>query len=314
MASLVLSVGAAWLAVGEVQWHMVMQTLARANGGWLLAALVSLILTTWLKAVRWRALFVPRPTGVSLGHLFTAMVFGQMLNLSLPMRAGDVGRAGVVGRLGLDPVMVLVTVAAEKWIDLVAAAVLALSLLPFMAWPEWARSPLSIIGAVVIVGLVGLTGLMGFRPMLIHLVQLLEQRNGPPLLARGLQWLRRAWQGLAALRTPNAALSVAGWSVLIWGLSMVTNGLVGYALGLPGTIVMWGFVLVVLQVGVAVPSSPARIGVFELLAMLALSPFGVPEDVALAYAVLLHVLVMGPIIVGGLALWPFVARMGTCRT
>jgi hypothetical protein len=69
----------------------------------------------------------------------------------------------------------------------------------------------------------------------------------------------------------------------------------------------------VLQVGVAAPSTPGRIFVFEALTMGALSPFGVRGDLALAYAVILHVVVIGPIILGGLALWPFIARAGDAQ-
>lgn len=308
--SLVLSVMAAWLIARDVQWTAVARSIVRANAGWLLAALASFVLTLVLKALRWRALFVPRPRGVSVWDLFAAMVFGQMFNMSLPMRAGDVSRAAIIGRPGLSRMTVLATVAAEKWVDIVAALALALGLLPFMAWPDWARSPLDVTGAVVLMGILGLVGVAIFRRPISALVQRVEQAGLPSLVARIMQWMRRAWQGMAALRTPGAALGVAGWTILIWALGASTNWLAGQALDLHGTAVMWGFLLLVLQVGVAAPSTPGRIFVFEALAMGALSPFGVRGDLALAYAVILHVIVIVPITLGGLALWPFIARAG----
>jgi uncharacterized protein (TIRG00374 family) len=313
VASLGLSVIAAWLIARDVEWADVARFIARANGGWLLAALASFVLTLVVKALRWRALFVPRPRDMSVWHLFAAMVFGQMFNMSLPMRAGDVSRAAIIGRPGLSRMTALATVAAEKWVDMAAALVLALGLLPFMAWPDWARSPLDVVGAVVLMGVLGLIGVAMFRRPISALVQRVEQASLPSLVARVMQWLRRAWQGMAALRTPGAALGVAGWTVLTWALGALTNWLVGESLGLHGTAVMWGFVLLVLQVGVAAPSTPGRLFVFEALAMGALSPFGVRGDLALAYAVVLHVVVIGPIILGGLALWPFVVRAGNAQ-
>lgn len=302
--SLALSVGAAWLAAREVNWGEVMRAIARANVGWLLAALVSVIGTMLLKALRWRALFVPRPSNVSVWDLFVAIVVGQMFNMALPMRAGDVGRAAIIGRPGLSRMTALVTVAAEKWVDIVAAVTLALGLLPFMAWPDWVRSPLDVLAAIAAAGIVGLAGLATLRRPIAAALARIEQAE------RIAQWLRRAWQGVAALRAPAAALGVAGWTALIWALGALTNWLVGQALGLSGSAVMWSFVLLVLQVGVAVPSAPGKIGVFELLTLIALSPFGVRGEIAFAYAVVLHLVVIGPSILGGLALWPVVARAG----
>lgn len=305
--SLVLSVGAAWLAAREVSWNEVAAAIARANGWWLLAAPVSAIVTTLLKALRWRALFVPRPLNVSVWDLFVAIVVGQMFNMALPMRAGDVGRAAIIGRPGLSRMTALVTVAAEKWVDIVAAVALALGLLPFMTWPDWVRSPLDVLAAIAVAGIVGLAGLATLRKPIAAALARIEPAE------RIVQWLRRAWQGVAALRSPGAALTVAGWTALIWALGALTNWLVGQALGLSGNAVMWGFVLLVLQVGVAVPSAPGKIGVFELLTLIALSPFGVEGEIAFAYAVVLHLIVIGPIILGGLALWPAVARVGTVQ-
>ncbi len=190
--SLVLSVVAAWLAARDVNWSEVAGSIARANGWWLLAALASFVLTTLLKALRWRALFVPRPQSVSLWDLFVAMVVGQMLNMSLPMRAGDVGRAALVGRPGLSRMTALATIAAEKWVELAAAFALAVGLLPFMVWPDWARSSLNGIGAAVLIGLLGLVGMVAFRQPIAALVQRVERMNLPPLAARLVSWLRRA--------------------------------------------------------------------------------------------------------------------------
>ena len=63
-------------------------------------------------------------------------------------------------------------------------------------------------------------------------------------------------------------------------------------------------VMVVLQVGTSVPSTPGKIGIFQYLAVLALAPFGVAREPALTYGVLLHVVGFGPLVaLGGLWSW-----------
>jgi len=62
--------------------------------------------------------------------------------------------------------------------------------------------------------------------------------------------------------------------------------------------------LVVLQVGMAVPSSPGRIGVFQYLVILALSIFAVDKNVALGYSVVLYLVIYVPmVLIGGYCLW-----------
>ena len=62
--------------------------------------------------------------------------------------------------------------------------------------------------------------------------------------------------------------------------------------------------LVVLQVGTEVPSSPGGIGVFQYLIILTLSFFAVDKNVALGYSVLLYLAIYVPIaIIGVYCLW-----------
>jgi len=59
-------------------------------------------------------------------------------------------------------------------------------------------------------------------------------------------------------------------------------------------------VLVALTIGISVPSTPGRIGVFQYICVLALAVFGVPQAVAFAYGVLLHGIVFLPTTLVGL--------------
>jgi hypothetical protein len=64
------------------------------------------------------------------------------------------------------------------------------------------------------------------------------------------------------------------------------------------------FVLVVLQGGVSVPSTPGKIGVFQYLCVFALGVFGVSPAVSFSYGLVLYALVVGTMgIWAALALW-----------
>jgi uncharacterized membrane protein YbhN (UPF0104 family) len=64
------------------------------------------------------------------------------------------------------------------------------------------------------------------------------------------------------------------------------------------------FLLVVLMLGVAVPSSPGRVGIYHYLVVLALSVFGVDQATAVSYAILLHfITILLPAGIGALLAW-----------
>jgi uncharacterized membrane protein YbhN (UPF0104 family) len=110
--------------------------------------------------------------------------------------------------------------------------------------------------------------------------------------------------GLASIHVladSHKLLRVAFWSVLIWLTAALTNYWVLAALGIvtPPAAALFG--LFVLVAGINIPSAPGNIGVFEYLCVLALGVFGVERTAALSFGVLLHVLILLPPALGGLA-------------
>jgi hypothetical protein len=82
--------------------------------------------------------------------------------------------------------------------------------------------------------------------------------------------------------------------MLIWAMTVLLNQLLLWSLGIEVPLVAPLLLLVVLQVGVRVPSSPGSIGVFHYLSVLTLALFGVDKDLAFAYGVLLHLVTYLP--------------------
>ncbi len=118
----------------------------------------------------------------------------------------------------------------------------------------------------------------------------------------------QAQQGLGSLRAAskrNVLRGLLTWSISAWLFGIITNYLVFVAIGLAVPIWAALLILVVTQVGAAViPSAPGQVGVFHYLAVLSLSVFSVEKEVALGYAVLLHLVVYLPMmLMGSYCLW-----------
>jgi uncharacterized protein (TIRG00374 family) len=122
------------------------------------------------------------------------------------------------------------------------------------------------------------------------------------------EWLvKQTSYGLASLdvvRRPLLLLGLFSTSLIVWIISALTNYLVFLAFEL--VLPFWAslILLVVLQVGIAVPSSPGRIGVFQYLVILTLSIFTVDKNVALGYSIVLYLVIYIPIVlIGGYCFW-----------
>lgn len=283
------------LALADIDLAALAAALRSASPSWLVGAAASVLLTGWAKAWRWRLLFYPanaqpgEAPRVGLARLSSIWFAGTGVNLALPVpRAGDLLRVYLAGEAGApSKSLALGTIAAEKLLDTLMLAVCLAGLLVLMTLPaELARRQTSTF--LVAAGMALFTTLLLWqRERLIAAAGRLLQRL--PWGRRIAAGLENGVQGLSALRRPRRLLGLGVLTLAIWALSVASNVAVFRALALPPSWTASLFLLVVLQVGVSVPSTPGKIFVFQLLCRWALGVFAVGRDVALAYGILLYV-------------------------
>lgn len=297
---------AAWLSVRQVQGAAlleVLQGVRLAPLGWALALILA---TTAAKAARWAILLRPVRPRTTPARLCRVLLIGQMANSFLP-RLGDVVRAVLLGpdaREGAPAV--LGTILVEKALDGVLGLALLVGLGLWTPLPSWMRGPL-----------LGLAVLTGALLLLLFIASLSLTSSGGMGASRWAQSCGRAWralagrlprdlggrfeglvgafaQGLGLLRAPADAALALGLSVVIWALSVLTNVVILEALEIDApTWVAW-LVVVTGYAATFLPTVPAQLGVFEYAAVLSLSAASVAPEPALAFALILHLLVQLP--------------------
>ena len=130
-------------------------------------------------------------------------------------------------------------------------------------------------------------------------------RHLPLNLSGRLQGIvERLLDGLAGLRQPRVWFWAALWSAATWGIGALTNHLVLLALDISLPFSASLMLMVVLQMGVAVPTLPGRVGLYEGLCIVVLALFDVERDAAFAAGLALHtVSFVPPIILGLYYVW-----------
>ncbi len=279
------------LALRGVDLKVTVKALGKANLLILCAAIGSFVFSTAAKAFRWRLLLSPR-VSPSFMRTFLILSVGLMVNAFLPARLGEFARAYVLGEAESDSkVYILGTIVLEKVADLLFLLFWLFLLLIWMKLPEWLVSPVRGTALILVILVISLLILIWKKEVLLRLIE----RMSHFLPGERRDWLvRQVRYGLASvevIRKPRLIVGLFGWSLLIWILSTLTNLLVFQAMNLILPIWVSMLLLVVLQVGTAVPSSPGRIGVFQYLVVLCLSLIAMDKNVALGYSVALYLVV-----------------------
>ena len=297
-----------WLAFRDVPLSQVVATFSRADYRFVALALVLVLTSPLARAARWRLLYHPDQKELSHLRLAEVLLISQMLNIVVPARLGEVARIYFMGKIeSRSRSRTLGTIAVEKWLDILMLLLLVLLAPIFVSLPPWFRDS-RVTLAVFAAAFLGVALTLSYgKDRLLTLMESVS-RFLPEGWRQSTMRVHRATSlalgSLDVLRSPWVRLKLQGWSLIIWMLSILVNYIVFLALGLPLPFAAALFLVIVLEVGVAVPSVPGKLGIFHYLCTLALGVFGLEKGAALGYAVLLYFVVFAPpLLLGALFLW-----------
>jgi uncharacterized protein (TIRG00374 family) len=259
------------------------------------------------RAERWRACFAPSTGGIAFPNALGTLSISYLVSSVVPLRAGEVVRAVLLGRRESLPVLTVIgTIVLEKWFDFLVLAALFAGLLVAGGVADAALVAGVSAVLVVVVGFGLLIALAARRARTLRMLQAAEARL-PAYLSGRLGLASRVEQLSAVsdtLRYGPSWIRLLIWSAVTWVFSLATvwagAQAVDVALGLSAVTV----VALVTSVGQAIPSSPGYVGVYHAATVVALSSFGVDPPQALGVAVLVHALSYGTLMLAGLtSLW-----------
>jgi len=112
-------------------------------------------------------------------------------------------------------------------------------------------------------------------------------------------------KGFHGLRSVRQAATASALTAALWINYTAVYYVLGFALGIPMTVLSACFIIVVLCAAVAVPQAPGFLGVFQLVAKWACcGVLGAEETAANTYAMLSWAVCFLPIVAGGvICLW-----------
>ena len=262
------------------------QVLRQADLWFLLAGSCATLLWLVIRGFVWRTLLQNK---ASYRDCFLTINEGYLLNNILPFRLGEIARAFLMSRkASLDFWQVIPSILIERALDLAIAAGLFLCALPFAMGVSWAEQAALVIGIVVIVSLGAIYFLARNREHVLAWVDRMGERY---LVVKKLAGRRviAFFDGLAILTDGRLFLKALGWEGLNWLV-----GILQYYLFLraffPHPNLLWViFAVGVGALGIALPSSPGALGVYEAALVGALAVFGLEVSATIAFALSMHI-------------------------
>jgi uncharacterized protein (TIRG00374 family) len=294
-----------WLAVREVPISQISAALDQVNGRFVSLAVGLTLAGTLARAARWKLLYYPDQKNLNYLKLAEALFIGQMLNIIIPARLGEVARIQFMGQVeSRSQAHTLGTIAVEKMFDILALLVLMFLVPVSVSLPAWFQdSKASLL--VLVIAFFGVSLILSYgKDRLLTLLESTVRFLPEDSRVKIQREIGLALSSLDVLRSPWVVLRLQGWSFLIWSIGILINYITFLALGLSSSFTTALFLLVVLQVGIAVPSVPGKLGIFQYLCILALAPFGFGKSSALSYSVLLYLVAVGPVLLlGAFFMW-----------
>ena len=303
IAGVVIAVFFLYIAFKDVDWNAMWNTIR--TGRYELIILVALCSSgnLFLRSMRWR-LLLSAEKPISKLTVFWATCAGYFGNQFLPARAGELIRSAAVGQaadIGMS--YSLATAVTERIMDAILLVLISLTAIFTLN-----NIPVILVNATRSMAILGLVGLVGIimAPKLESQIKWCVNKFPIPLKFKDLlnNFLERFLLGMRALQNPTRLFGFLGFSIVIWSIDAGSAILIGQAFNLSISIALAFIILAALGLSSAIPSTPGYVGVYQVVALAVMTPFGFKNSDILVYIVAWQALTFLSITIwGAISFW-----------
>jgi hypothetical protein len=313
---LALAAGLLALFLHNVDLWRVADDIARARPMWLAVSLATMIANLAIRALRWQYLLTPLGNA-TFANAFRATAVGFAASSVLPARAGEVIRPYFLSRHeNMSATGAFATIIVERLLDTITVLALLASFVFVFGRDLGQVNPVAFRGvkwagavasAVSCAALIVLFVLAGDPARLGRTMARLEHVIPSAFAGAVARIAEKFATGLGAVRRPGRLLAAFAWSFPLW--LTIAAGIWAVAVAFNFAVPFTGSFLLIalLVIGVAVPTPGAIGGFHEAFRLGTTTFFGVPNEAAVAAALVLHALSILPGLLLGLL---FAAQAG----
>ena len=299
-----VGIGILVLLVYFAGFERFINVLRQVSPAWIAAA-VLVYASSWIFRT-WRLKSLTGPSGKTIRafDLFKYHISGYALNSFLPAKLGDAATVIYLKMVGINLGRAVAIIFQTRILDLLAIVLLstpAVILVLGRSAPGWIVTTFIFCALIVAAPL----AMVAFdrKRYTARIFERLGKKSGNRMFRLAAEKAGDTYQGYHEI--VSDPLLLAGSILLslgIWGLEGSAGFVVARALGVPVSFLPVLLAVTIGNIGKAAPATPGSVGIYEGIFAAVLVLFGVPLEMAIAVAILDHLLKkLFNITVGGLA-------------
>jgi len=305
IAGLALSALLVWLSIRGIEFRGVIDGFRTIRCWYLFPAVAAMFLMQLLRSIRWGVILRPIEKVDQLS-LFSVTSVGFLAIIAIPARMGELARPYLITKKSRIPMSsALGTIFVERVLDSLTVLIIAVVALFFTALPPWlVRS--SVLFLLVTLGLFAvMVRMMVRREATLRILAPLIGRLPARYAGTVNRLIDHFIEGFRIVVDPALLLLVSLLSIVIWFVDVLAIYLLFLAFGLHLPVAAAFVLMIILIIGIAIPTAPGFIGNWHYFCILGLGLFGIPRTDALTFAIIYHALSIGIVILLGLIFLPF---------
>lgn len=286
-----------YIAFYNEDFNRILTILSNASVFWIVILVITMVISHYIRAVRWKVILHSVKPDVSIWNLFGALMVGYGVSCVIP-RVGEVSRAVLIGKWEkLSRSSMFGTVILERVIDVIFLGLTVI--VSVLIWSEdlyvsfpWLKTALYLTVFLMAFVVLFIYLLVKFRDKFYGLIIKILGKISGNMAHKAAYVFDMLIQGFGSLRgLKNYVLTII-LSIVIM-MIYALNAYVGfYILGMQNirhvTYAMAWVLMSISAIGVVIPT-PGAIGSYEALSKAALVLlFGFGESISLAYAIITH--------------------------
>lgn len=300
LAGIIISALLLFFAFHNISFHSVLDELKNLDTILIIPLVALGILVQFLRSYRWGLLLKPLHAGdIGQMKLFSITSVGFLAIMALPARIGELARPYLISnRTGIRMPSALATVVVERIFDILTVLVMFLAMLYFFTMPQWLAKSVIVWTAITAAGIAVLVP--SIRTKLLRVCEKLPGRFS--FLEKWIGQFDRSLTDCTGSGKDFIRFLLI--TVIIWLANALWFYLLILAFGFNIPVQAAFIMMIVIIIGIAIPSAPGFIGNWHFACLTGLAIFGVPKEQALGYAVVSHFLTTMTLTVLGLACLP----------
>lgn len=298
--SIIVSLMFIVLILFQVDFDKTKNALREANYLFIPIGIALSLVTNIIRTYRWK--YVTNPIKkIGIPSLFSGVAIGYMANNLLPARLGEFLRAYMMGKKeGISKSSTLATIVVERIFD-GFSLLFFLTVLSFSSdLPSWTRDA-GILGALFFILLsVFLFFLAAKKSSGVKLIEKVIGIFSSKMAYKSGHLLDGFLTGLRVVQHKKNMVIIFFYSILVWLVEALTYYVISLSFNIDLPVYVFIITVVIVNLGILIPSAPGYIGSFEFFTISSLAIFSIENSTALSYAIILHAVLFLPITLVGL--------------